>query len=354
MARFIKSRKKSLGTMPGSLIFIGNRKMEQSEIRLLMYHSEYVEEKRVETLDEIPQQVPDGTVIWVNIYGLQDTGLIEKAGEYFSISPLELEDILNTDQRPKIAENDKSLTFFLKMLDYNPENERVSGDQVTIVLRKNSVITFQEKPAHYFESVRDRIRTGKGRIRKSGADYLAYALIDTLVDGYIHCIERLGLNMEEMEDEVLHDPRKSTVEKIYRFKTNISFLRKSIFPLREIMLFLNKTETNLIQKKSIHFLKDLSDLTTQALEAVDIYYNMANDYLNIYHSNIANRTNEVMKVLTIFASIFIPLTFIAGVYGTNFDYLPELHFRYSYFIMLGIMLVIALIMLFYFIRKKWL
>lgn len=354
MARFIKSRKKSHGTMPGSLIFIGNRKMEQSEIRLLMYHSEYVEEKQVESLDEIPQHVPDGTVIWVNIYGLQDTELAAKAGEYFSISPLELEDILNTDQRPKVAENDKSLTFFLKMLEYHPENERVSGDQVTIVLRDKAVITFQEKPAHYFESVRDRIRAGKGRIRNAGADYLAYALIDTLVDGYIHCIERLGLNLEEMEDEVLHDPGKSTIEKIFRFKTNISFLRKSIFPLREIMLFLNKTETNLIQKRSVHFLKDLSDLTTQALEAVDIYYNMANDYLNIYHSNIANRTNEVMKVLTIFASIFIPLTFIAGVYGTNFDHLPELHYRYSYFIMLGVMLVIALIMLFYFIRKRWL
>ncbi|MFA5533246.1 MAG: CorA family divalent cation transporter, partial [Mariniphaga sp.] len=159
---------------------------------------------------------------------------------------------------------------------------------------------------------------------------------------------------EAMEDEVLHHSQNSTVEKIYRFKTNISFLRKSIFPLREIMLFLNKVETKLIQKKSIHYLKDLNDLTTQALEAVEIYYNMANDYLNIYHSNISNRTNEVMKVLTIFASIFIPLTFVAGVYGTNFDYLPELHFKYSYFIMLGVMLAIAITMLFYFTRKKWL
>jgi magnesium transporter len=354
MARFIKSRKKSHGTMPGSLIFIGNRKMEKSEIRLIIYSPEHVEEKQVETLDEIPHSLPEGTVVWVNIYGLQDTELIATAGEYFSISPLELEDILNTDQRPKVTENEKSLAFFLKMLDYRQEIDRVTGDQVTIILRENSVITFQEKPAYYFEAVRDRIRTGKGRIRNAGADYLAYVLIDTLVDGYIHCIESLGLNLEAMEDEVLHHFQKSTVEKIYRFKTNISFLRKSIFPLREIMLFLNKAETRLIRKNSIHYLKDLNDLTTQALEAVEIYYNMANDYLNIYHSNIANRTNEVMKVLTIFASIFIPLTFIAGVYGTNFDYLPELHFKYSYFIMLGVMLAIAITMLFYFTKKKWL
>ncbi|MDD2381903.1 MAG: magnesium/cobalt transporter CorA [Mariniphaga sp.] len=354
MARFIKSRKKSHGTMPGSLIFIGNRKMEKSEIRLIIFNSEHVEEMQVETLDEIPQNLPEGTVVWVNIYGLQDTELIAKAGEYFFISPLELEDILNTDQRPKVTENEKSLTFFLKILDYRQEIDRVTGDQVTIILRDNSVITFQEKPAHYFDAVRERIRTGKGRIRNAGADYLAYVLIDTLVDGYIHCIESLGLNLEAMEDEVLHHSQNSTVEKIYRFKTNISFLRKSIFPLREIMLFLNKVETKLIQKKSIHYLKDLNDLTTQALEAVEIYYNMANDYLNIYHSNISNRTNEVMKVLTIFASIFIPLTFVAGVYGTNFDYLPELHFKYSYFIMPGVMLAIAITMLFYFTRKKWL
>ena len=354
MARFIKSRKKSHGTMPGSLIFIGNRKMEKTEIHLIIYSPEYVEEKQVETLEEIPQTVPEGAVLWVNIYGLQDTGLIAKAGEYFSISPLELEDILNTDQRPKVAEDEKNLIFFLKILDYHQEIERMAGDQVTIVLRENTVITFQERPAHFFESVRDRIRTGKGRIRNTGADYLAYVLIDTLVDGYIQCIESLGLNLEDMEDEVLHHSQKSTLEKIYRFKMNISFLRKSIFPLKEIMLFLKKAETKFIKKQSIRYLKDLNDLTTQALEAVEIYYNMANDYLNIYHSNIANRTNEVMKVLTIFASIFIPLTFIAGVYGTNFEYLPELHFKYSYFIMLGVMLVMALTMLFYFIRKKWL
>jgi magnesium transporter len=280
--------------------------------------------------------------------------LIAKAGEKFSIQPLELEDIMNTDQRPKVVESEKNLSFFLKMLEYREETAQVAGDQVTIILSKNAVITFQEKPAHYFEFVRERIRNNKGRIRYSGADYLAYALIDTLVDGYIHSIESLGSSMEEMEKEVLQNVQKSTLEKIYRMKTNVGFIRKSVFPLKEMMLFLNKTESQLIHKKTITFLKDLNDLTTQVLEAVEIYHNMANDYLNIYHSNVANRTNEVMKVLTIFASIFIPLTFIAGVYGTNFDYLPELHFRFSYFIMWTIMIVIAIVMLFYFKRKNWL
>lgn len=354
MARFIKSRKKSHGTTPGSLIFIGSQKMDNPEIHLMVFNKETLEEKQVESIDEIPETIPEGSVLWVNIYGLQDTELISKAGERFSIQPLELEDIMNTDQRPKVVENEKNITFFLKILSYHSDTVKITGDQISIVLNQNSVVTFQEKPAHYFDPVRERIRNGRGRIRNSGADYLAYALIDTLVDGYIHSIESLGTVLEEMEEEVLQRSEKPTLEKIFRLKTNIGFLRKSIFPLKEIMLSLNKTESKLIQKKTFNFLKDLNDLATQALEAIEVYHNMANDYLNIYHSNVANRTNEVMKVLTIFASIFIPLTFIAGVYGTNFDYLPELHFRFSYFIMWAIMIVIAIVMLFYFKRKNWL
>jgi magnesium transporter len=354
MARFIKSRKKSHGATPGSLIFIGNQKMEKPEIHIMIYNQTTLEEKHVDGLDEIPENLPEASVLWVNIYGLQDTGLIAKAGERFSIQPLDLEDIMNTDQRPKVVESEKNLSFFLKMLEYREETAQVAGDQVTLILRENAVITFQEKPARYFEFVRERIRNGRGRIRHAGADYLAYALIDTLVDGYIHTIESLGSSMEGMESEVLNNSQKSTVEKIYRHKTNIGYIRKSIFPLKEMMIFLNKTESKLIQKKTISFLKDLNDLTTQALETIEIYHNMANDYLNIYHSNVANRTNEVMKVLTIFASIFIPLTFIAGVYGTNFDYLPELHFKYAYFIMLGVMTAVAVGMLYFFRKKKWL
>ncbi len=354
MARFIKSRKKSHGTVPGSLIFIGNPKMEKTEIHLMIFNKEQLSETVVDRTDEIPDTVPEGTVMWVNVYGLQDTELIGRLGEKFAIQSLELEDILNTDQRPKLAENEKNLTFFLKVLDYHEDSRKISGDQVSIVLGKNRVVTFQEKQGHYFDPVRERIRNNRGRIRYAGADYLAYVLIDTLVDGYIHSIERLGTSMEDMENEVLHHSQKLTLENIYRFKTTIGFVRKSIFPLKEMMLFWNKTDSELIQKKTFSFLKDLSDLTTQALEAVEIYHNMANDYLNIYHSNVADRTNEVMKVLTIFASIFIPLTFIAGVYGTNFKYLPELNFKYGYFAMWGVMIVLAGIMLYYFRRKNWL
>ncbi len=354
MARFIKSRKKSQGAMPGSLIFIGNKKMEKTEIHLMIFNKEHISETQVGNVDEIPETIPADSVLWINVYGLQDTELIGRLGERFSIHPLELEDVLNTDQRPKMAQNDNYLSFFLKILQYHDDSVKVTGDQVSIILGDNRLITFQEKRSHYFDPVRERLRNSSGKIRQSGADYLAYALIDTLVDGYIHTIESLGSSIENAEDEVLHEAEKSTLEKIYHLKTNVGFIRKSIYPLKEIMLLLNKTETKLIKERTYTFLKDLNDLAIQALEAVEIYHNMANDYLNIYHSNVANRTNEVMKVLTIFASIFIPLTFIAGVYGTNFEYVPELDLRYGYFAMWGIMIVMAGIMLYYFRRKKWL
>ncbi len=353
MARFIKSRKDSHGKTPGSLIFIGNRKMEKPEINVMIYNREKLEETVVSSIDEIPELTGGGSTMWVNIYGLEDTETIEKAGKRFLIHPLELEDIMNTDQRPKVVENENNITVFLKILSYRNESKKVAGEHVAIVLLKNTVVTFQEKPTRNFEFVRERLRNSKGRIRHAGPDYLVYTLMDTLADSYIHTIESMGTILEEMEEEVFDKSDKTTLEKIYRFKTNIGFLQKSIFPLSEIMYSLNKSESELIQKKTLTYLKDLTDLLTQALEAVKIYHNMTNDYLNIYHSNVAGRTNEVMKVLTIFASVFIPLTFITGVYGTNFDFMPELHFKYGYFIMLAVMAVMAAGMLYFFKKKKW-
>ena len=354
MARFLKSRLVSHGTSPGSLIFIGNKKMEKSELHLTVFNRDAISEKQIESLDEIPADLPGDTVLWLNIYGLQDIELIEKVGQMFSIPLLELEDILNTDQRPKLIENENNLTVFLKVMEYKHEISRVAGDHIAIVIGSNYVITFQERVAHYFDPVRTRLRNGNGRLRHSGADYFAYVLIDTLVDGYIQCIENLGTVIEEMEEQVFTGTKKEIVQKIFHLKKNVSYIRKNIFPLKEMMLALIKSDSEFLNRKTLSFLKDLQDLSTQALEAVEIYYNITNDYLNIYHANVGNRTNDVMKVLTIFASIFIPLTFIVGVYGTNFDYLPELHFQYSYFIMWGGMLILAAAMLYYFKRKDWL
>ena len=354
MARFLKNRKKAQGAVPGSLIFIGEQKMEKPEIHFMLYDKSDLTEKQIADPGEIPRNIPKDAVLWINIYGLQDIELIQKVGEHFSIPHLELEDIVNTDQRPKMIENPDNLTFFLKITGFNNETRQAVSEHISVILGANYVVTFQEKVGKHFDAIRTRIRNHKGRIRKRGADYLAYAIIDTLVDGYMQTIESLGASMEEMEEEVLQETHKETLQKIYRLKMNVGYIRNAIWPLREMMLFINKETPELINEKTRVFLKDLHDLTTQSLEAVDFYYSMANDYLNIYHSNVSNRTNEVMKVLTIFASIFIPLTFIAGVYGTNFDYLPELHYKYSYFIMLGVMVMVAGVMLYYFRRKRWL
>lgn len=354
MARFLRSRKQTEGAPPGSLIFLGNRKMDTSEVHIMVYNKDSVTEKQIFELSEIPENPPEGTVVWINVYGLQDIELIEKLGRRYDIPPLELEDILNTDQRPKLSENESNLTVFLKVLEYRPKIKRVAGDQITIVFGKNYVITFQEIVAKYFDPVRQRVRNDNSRLRQTGPDYLAYALIDTLVDSYILNIETLGSTIEMMEEEVLHETKKETLQNIYQLKTNVRLISKNVRPLKEIMIFLIKNNSKIVHPKTLSYLRDLQDLTAQAIDAIDIYYNMTNDYLNIYHANVGNRTNDVMKVLTIYASIFIPLTFIAGVYGTNFEYIPELDYRYSYPIMWGVMIIVALAMLFYFRRKDWL
>jgi len=353
MARFLKSRSKSNNTVPGSLILIGNEKLENSEIHLITYNKDTFNEKFFDDINEVPTIVPENSVMWLNINGLHDTALIAEIGNRFSIPQLVLEDILNTDQRPKITKDDNNIFIFMKFLEFREKTQKIHADQISFVLGKNMVITFQERRNNYFEPIRERIRNKKGRIRNLDSDYLAYTLFDTIIDNYINDIEKLGLLIEEMEEEVFQHMKKETLQKIYILKTNIDFVRKTVLPLKEIMLLLNKPNT-FIHKKTFAYFNDLQDLATQAMEAVEIYGNMTNDLFNIYHANVGTRTNDVMKFLTIFASIFIPITFITGIYGTNFDNLPELHYKYGYFIMLGGMLLIAVVMLLYFKRKRWL
>lgn len=353
MTRFLKNRSKSQGQAPGSLIFIGRQKMEESRMELFRYNKETFSEEPLSELPEWPSGAPD-SITWINISGLHDTDIIEKTGALFNISALAMEDLMNTDQRPKLMEEEHQLTIFLKEIEFDPKRKHISTDQVTLVVGANYVITFQEESGDPFDPVRDRIRNNRGKIRTSGADYLAYALLDTLVDGYIQNIELLGSAIEELEEHIIKYPGKETLQQIYHYKKEVSYLRKSVRPVKEIMLSLLKNESGLIRKKTGIYLADLDDLVNQAVEAVEIYYNMTHDLLTIYHTNVGNRTNDVMKILTIFSSIFIPLTFLVGVYGTNFDYLPELHFRYGYFIMWGIMVIMVFGMLYFFRRKRWL
>jgi magnesium transporter len=354
MARFLKNRRKSHGEAPGSLIFIGKQKMEKSRMRVIQYNKENLVEKELDKIEDALSFIKKSYITWVNIDGLHEVNLMEKLEKMFKLSSLALEDILNTDQRPKFFEDENNIIIILKALTYDKDSSILHSEQISFILGEDYLITLQERVGDYFEPVRERIRKNIGKIRTSGPDYLCYSLFDTLVDSYIMNIEIVGDIIEAQEEVILKKPDNKIIEDIYRHKTEISYMRKSVRPVKEIMTHLMKSDSKYFHRKTHAFLNDLDDLVTQAMEAVEIYYTMVSDQLTVYHTNISNRVNDVMKVLTIFASIFIPLTFIAGIYGTNFDYLPELHFRWAYFAMLGVMLCTAGVMLMYFKRKKWL
>lgn len=354
MARFFKNREVNKGLAPGSLVFIGNRKLENTRIRLIDFDNTNLKEQELEDISQGTKYIETNTVTWINIDGLHDLEIINKVGKIFDLHPLLLEDILNTGQRPKMEEFDNCLFLVLKMLRYDDEKQIILSEQLSMIIGRTFLITFQERVGDVFEPVRERIRKKRGRIRASGIDYLAYALLDTVVDNYIYLISKLGEKIEDIEVGILEETSAKTLEKISNYKREMSYIRKSVRPTREYIAKLTRLESEFIREETNPFLNDLLDLITQATEAIDTYREMLSDQLNIYNSSISNKMNDIMKILTIFAAIFIPLTFIAGIYGTNFEYLPELHFKYSYFIFLGIMVTIAIGMLFFFKRKGWL
>ncbi len=354
MARFLKDRSKATGLIPGSLVLIGRQKMEKPIIQYKQIGAERLLEEEVKTIREAKDKFDSDAVNWINIYGIHDLDLIQSLGTEFDLPTLLLEDLLNTDQQPKYEDGETYDAFIMKMLHQEETLNQIQAEQITIILRKDCVITIQERRGDVFEPVRDRIRKNKGRIRSHGNDYLAYALMDIVVDNYTLIIEKLGVKVEELEERLFRRMDSKIVEEIYKFKTELNFLRKSIRPVRDFLVVLNKSEYAYIQEQNKQFLNDLYDMVVQCTDAIELYNSLVSDQLNIYNSNMSNKMNEVMKTLTIFASIFIPLTFIAGIYGMNFEHMPELKFKYSYLILWIIFLLIGGGLLIYFKRKRWL
>ena len=353
MARFLKSRVKAKGAAPGSLIFMGNQKMNATKIRLFSYNETETSEKEFDTIEEAFEAIDNQKISWLNLDGIHDTNIIEKVGAHFNISPLALENVLNTGQRARFFEDMESITLLAKAIYYHPEDNKISVEQISFVLFNKTVISFQEKNGDHFEPVRQRIRSNVGRIRKSSADYLVYALIDSLVDNYLINLEQLGEQIESLEQKISDGSDKGISNVLFRYKTEVSYFRKTIRPLKEVLTRLLRSKNDVISKENTVFYQELYDLVEQAIEAADSYFNMTTDLVNLYNTILSNKVNEVMKVLTIFASIFIPLTFIAGIYGTNFEYLPELHFKNAYFFMWGAMITVAGVMLYFFKKNKW-
>jgi magnesium transporter len=353
MARFIKDRSLSKGTSPGSLIFIGNQKMDNPVIQLLEFNENSIEERDMAGIEELISCAQNQKASWINIYGIHDTVMIDKIGEILGIKPLFLEDMLNTDQRPIYEDGENYDGFIIKMLSYNKEEKKIYSEQITIVLGENYVLTLQEQWGDVFNPVRERIRNQKKRLRLKDNDYLAYALLDTIVDNYILVIEAIGREIEDISTRIFDTSTPGLAKEIFNYKTELNYLRKQIRPVKDIMFQLLKSDTSYFLEKNIPYLRDLNDLVMQATDAIELYNNMISDHLNIYNTNVSNKMNEVMKVLTIFAAIFIPLTFIAGIYGMNFDNIPELHLKngYLYFWILIIVLLTGLTI--FFKRKKW-
>jgi len=353
MIDFIKKRSKTKGLPPGSLIYTGEKKTEKPEISIIDYNSKNLNEIKCKKVEDCFKYKNRRNVTWINVDGISDTETISKIGKNFDIHPLALEDILDTEQRPKIEDYNEYIFVVLKMLHHDEENN-ISIEQISFILSKNIVISFQELKGDVFDSIRDRLRNNKGRIRKMGSDYLLYALIDSIIDNYFVILEKVSERIEEIEDDLIKNPEPETLQEIHHLRRQMIFVRKSIWPLREVISSLLREESRLIRKTTLVFLRDIYDHTIQVIDTVETFRDIISGMFEMYMSNISNKTNEVMKVLTIFAAIFIPLTFIAGVYGMNFSIMPELNWRWGYPMAWIIMISVAIVMLFYFKRKKWL
>jgi magnesium transporter len=354
MQKLIKKRSKKAGLPPGTLVHIGEKKADTPKITVMDYDEAHFQEKEIKTIEECFLFKDKPTVTWINIDGLHQVEILEKLGECYGLHPLVLEDILNTDQRPKMEDYGEYLYIVLRTLNYNDKSSEIESEQISLVLGPNFVFSFQEREGDTFNPIRDRIRNSKGRIRKMGADHLAYTLLDSIIDNYFIILEKLGEKIESLEEEVVTRPTPETLQTIHHLKREMIFLRKGVWPLREVISGLERGESSLIKESTRIYLRDVYDHTIQTIDTIETYRDMVSGMLDIYLSSISNRLNAVMKVLTIIATIFMPLTFLAGIYGMNFKYMPELEWRWGYPAIWFVMVGIGVFMLVYFRKKRWL
>jgi magnesium transporter len=345
-------RSEKAGLPPGSMVHIGEKKSKWVKITVINYDKKNFTEKEVKKAGECKKYKDKKNVTWINVSGIHKTEVIEEIGKCFNLHPLLLEDIVNTDQRPKMENYGEYIFIVVKMLYQNKTG--INAEQVSLVLGPNFVLSFQESEDDVFDLVRERIRKGKGKTREMGADFLTYSLIDAIVDHYFIILERIGELVEELEEDMVKEPTPRTLEGIHRLKREMIFLRKSVWPLREVINAMLRSESKLIKKTTTIYLRDVYDHTIQVIDTVETFRDMLSGMIDLYLSSISNRMNEIMKVLTIIGTIFIPLTFVTGLYGMNFRYMPELESPWGYPVALGVMLLIAIMMIIYFKKKKWL
>ena len=344
---------KSVNQIPGTMTYVGRKEAVQTQLDVIDYNLENYERFTSTSTEDAFKFVDEDRITWFNIDGLSNVAELQKLGEHYELHPLVMEDIVNTGQRPKIEVYPDYLFIVAKMLYY--KNGNIENEHISMIVGRNYLLTFQEAYGDVFDPVRERLETAKGRIRGRSADYLLFALLDSIIDNYFLVIDDMSDRIESLEANLFIDQRNENITaEIQELKRTILRIRRSVFPLREVVSRLERMDNDLIQEKTINYIRDLHDHIVQISENIDIYREMTWGLMDLYMTTISNRMNEVMKVLTIMASIFIPLTFIAGIYGMNFEYMPELQWKYSYFVLWGVMIVIFFLMLYYFKRKKWL
>ena len=353
-SKFFKKASKKAGMSPGVLVHVGEQKIETARISIMSYDPARLEEKDLKYIEDSFAYKDTPPVSWINIDGLHEVELIEKIGTHFGIHPLTQEDIVNTGQRPKVEDFEDYIYLVLKMLKFDETSGHILSEQVSLILGPHYLISFQETQGDVFNFVRERIRKGRVRIRKSGPDYLAYALIDAVVDHYFLILEKMGERIEHFEEQLHVQPTPEILQAIYDLKREMIYFRKQVWPMREVLNTWQRAESALVQEANNVFIRDVYDHTIQVIDTIESFRDIISGMMDLYLSTVSNKMNEVMKVLTIMATIFIPLTFVAGIYGMNFKYMPELEWKWSYPVLWMVLIVIFVGMVFYFKRKKWL
>jgi len=353
MAASSKQRSSKSGMPAGSLVHIGEKKVDKVEIKLIDYGAQEFIEQDIENIEQCFEFKDDQTITWINIDGIHETDILGKLGNCFGFHPLILEDILNTEQRPKVEDFTDYIYIVLKMIDYNNKLNGITLEQVSIIVGKNYLISLQEKPLKIYESIRNRLKNDKSKIRTAGTDYLAYLLIDSIIDNYFDVLEKIGEKIEIVENKLVTNPTQKTLKTIYDLKRDMLFMRKSTWPLREVISKLERGEISLINDSTRIYIRDIYDHIIQVIDTIETFRDMLSGMIDIYLSSISNRLNEVMKILTIISTIFIPTTFIASIYRMNFKFIPEISWKWSYLVVWIIILSIIIYMIIYFKRKKW-
>ncbi|WP_261133805.1 magnesium/cobalt transporter CorA [Bacillus sp. Marseille-Q3570] len=342
---------KKKGLPPGSLVYVGDEEASFTKVSLIDYEGDALEEKSVDTIQEALAYAETDSVTWINIEGLHNKEVFKGVRDDFGVHPLLIEDILNTEHRPKINVLDNYVLMILKMVWYDREEIDIKEEQISIIVKDQAIITFQEKEGDVLDPVRQTIRQNLGNIRNMSAGYLVYSILDAIVDQYLVESERISSDIEQVEEEMVLHPDQTVLQKIYNYKNVGMYLRKQVWPVKEIITGLEKSK--IIDLNTGFYLKDVSDHVIHVMDMVEMTRSMAANLLDVYFSSVSNKMNEVMKVLTIVSTIFIPLTFIAGIYGMNFEYMPELNDRWSYPIVWGVMIAMTLGMILFFKTKRW-